>query len=389
MDKIKDKRLCYLHIGLEKTGTTTIQKFLFENFKLLQEHGVLFPQSLCHNTLPILCYLDEKVDNFVLGIGKKNIEHYRKRELQRLEKELENSQQQKVIFSSELIQSRLTKIEEIKRLKAILEQLGFEDFKIILYLREQIGLVRSLFYEAIKWDEITLKEIPNFLEKQKQGGKFYFIKKDKEDFQHICNHKQTIQWYSQIFGKENIIVQIYEKESWKNANLIDDFLYHLGIQKDKKFIVPKDQNKTINGLGLKILDCFNQKFPAFLDEEVNYKRDQSFLKKVQLAFSVDQDKNNVLPIPQEVLQHFWDTNIENNEWVRREFFPHRSELFEKCTPLLYSPFIPSMDNATCSYLDWKDFEKSVMFLLENQLNISQNSRKENPIKRALKWLKSH
>ena len=34
-----------LHIGTEKTGTTSIQKFLFQNRRKLLSSGTLFPES--------------------------------------------------------------------------------------------------------------------------------------------------------------------------------------------------------------------------------------------------------------------------------------------------------------------------------------------------------
>ena len=36
----------YLHIGTPKTATSSIQKFLKENWDVLQEHGYFFPESL-------------------------------------------------------------------------------------------------------------------------------------------------------------------------------------------------------------------------------------------------------------------------------------------------------------------------------------------------------
>ena len=36
---------CILHIGTEKTGTTSIQKFLATNRTLLKANGVLYPLS--------------------------------------------------------------------------------------------------------------------------------------------------------------------------------------------------------------------------------------------------------------------------------------------------------------------------------------------------------
>jgi len=39
------KRVCYIHIGPHKTGTTSIQWFLKENRAELLKHGYLVPES--------------------------------------------------------------------------------------------------------------------------------------------------------------------------------------------------------------------------------------------------------------------------------------------------------------------------------------------------------
>ena len=40
---VKSKNTVYLHIGAPKTGTSAIQKSLFNNRKLLVKHGFIYP----------------------------------------------------------------------------------------------------------------------------------------------------------------------------------------------------------------------------------------------------------------------------------------------------------------------------------------------------------
>lgn len=39
---------CYLHIGVPKTGTTSVQNFLYTNRQVLQKQGFLYPVSALH-----------------------------------------------------------------------------------------------------------------------------------------------------------------------------------------------------------------------------------------------------------------------------------------------------------------------------------------------------
>ena len=43
---MSQEKTLYLHIGLPKTGTTSIQNYLFENREALMQRGVCYPKPL-------------------------------------------------------------------------------------------------------------------------------------------------------------------------------------------------------------------------------------------------------------------------------------------------------------------------------------------------------
>ena len=58
---------CYLHIGTEKTGTTTIQSFLLRNERRLNRIGYSSPkldQEFNHRSLAVACFDDDHRDDF-------------------------------------------------------------------------------------------------------------------------------------------------------------------------------------------------------------------------------------------------------------------------------------------------------------------------------------
>ena len=62
------KPTAILHIGVEKTGTSTIQEFLHLNRKLLAKNGFWFPKSIGmrnHRTLASCCLIDKRSDAFL------------------------------------------------------------------------------------------------------------------------------------------------------------------------------------------------------------------------------------------------------------------------------------------------------------------------------------
>ena len=66
-----------LHIGTEKTGSTSIQKFLLKNKLFLDNQNILVPNSILnkignHRWGPVLAYEDDFEDDFTKSKFKKN-----------------------------------------------------------------------------------------------------------------------------------------------------------------------------------------------------------------------------------------------------------------------------------------------------------------------------
>ena len=141
-----------IHIGTEKTGTTSIQDFLHINRQALIQHGVAYlksPGLTNHRKLPIFCMRDDRVDDYVieLGIVNKEARMRWKREFKKeLHDELDclSSKISSVIISSEHFHSRLCYESEVRALKEMLQK-HFSEIRIIVYLRRQDKLAVSSY----------------------------------------------------------------------------------------------------------------------------------------------------------------------------------------------------------------------------------------------------
>ena len=118
-----------LHIGTEKTGTTSIQRFLLNNVQTLSDKGYLFPSSCEYlSNRNLVIYAKQDVPNGYLGSqldfsdGKENwnseFVSLHKKEVK--EFQADGYVDPTVIYSSEHLQSRLTKKDEIVRVFEIL-----------------------------------------------------------------------------------------------------------------------------------------------------------------------------------------------------------------------------------------------------------------------------
>ncbi|EOI6873192.1 hypothetical protein ACQ6S3_000618 [Campylobacter coli] len=316
----------YVHIGTEKTGTTSIQEFLYINKSIIQKQNYFFVQSIGiknHWDLAFLGYSLNKKDSYILNNSLWNfqaIKQHKKNIFSKIKDEVKFNH--KIIFSSELLQSRLTRKREIVKLYTFFKKIGFTNIKVICYIRDANEMLRSLLSEAIKWEEIDSFELKEEKEEYKLG-----YKKNLFHFHHICNHKQTLQWWGEVFGKENLIVRLFDKNEFYQGDLLKDFIHSIGLEWDDEFIIPPKQNESLDLLGIDLLRRINKFLPLFCNNARNIFRGD--LHHFAVKHFTSKDSHLKFQPPKEVVQSYIDYFEESNEWVRKEFFPHKERLFSK------------------------------------------------------------
>ena len=208
----------FLHIGTEKTGTQTIQKFLYDNIDKFKEKKIhlskliQFPNNR-HLAEMFADYSIFKKDydipnKFFTAQDKKiffgNLKIF-------FENEIEQTKlfADKMIITSEHFHSQLKNINQIKSLKNFLAKF-FNKIKIICYLREQSELAISWYSTVLKGSEVI--EFDNFIKKRVRIDNHYF------------NYYEFLKKWSEVFGKENIIPIIFDFKEKDNKQLITNFL---------------------------------------------------------------------------------------------------------------------------------------------------------------------
>ncbi|EHQ8158336.1 hypothetical protein KSM86_001728, partial [Campylobacter coli] len=300
----------YIHIGTPKTGTTVIQKFFKLNRSKILNKYILYPKTVGdehHQTLAGFAYNISRLTTHRKHLKLyNNYEYinYRKKILKKLKEEICGINE--IVFSSEVFQEQLSK-REIYRLKKYLTFLGFTEVKIIVYLRNTPELFKSLCSMFCKNNE---KSIINLLPY------------DNSRIHHICNHKQTLQWWGEIFGKENLIVRLFDNNEFYQGDLLKDFIHSIGLEWDDEFIIPPKQNESLDLLGIELLRRVNS-------ISSRYTGVQPFIKTFCEKHFTSKDSHLKFQPPKEIMQSYINYFEESNEWVRQEFFPHKERLFPK------------------------------------------------------------
>lgn len=203
----------YLHIGMPKSGTTSIQSFLYDNAEVLSEKAdVFYPllNSSVQNSIDKkINYRTIMIDEYYMHNG--DINCYNRFFEDNFLKKIQENKCSKIVFSEEFIfmYCRDTKIIDI-----FLKH-GFK-VKVVVYLRKPSEYVASLWQENLK----------------PYMDSFYY---SIEDFAKISPvNYELISKFIEKIGKENVIIRPFEKQQWKNENLIEDFLEILDVKNFEK-----------------------------------------------------------------------------------------------------------------------------------------------------------
>lgn len=193
-------KTAYIHIGTHKTGSTSIQFFLFKNRQKLIDRGFLYPLS----GIP-------RKDLFgqhhlaAAFLEKLNLNTYNPDAggWEQVVIEANSFQDLNLIISSENFCLPRFDLEQIYKIKEYLSQYAV---KIVIYLRKQ--------------DDYLISQYCQFIRSNKYFDSFkQFVAETKLSL----DYYQILKPWQKVFGIENIIVKVFDPEQFK-SNLTNDFL---------------------------------------------------------------------------------------------------------------------------------------------------------------------
>lgn len=337
---------CILHIGTEKTGTTSIQQFIFENRALLKKKGFHLFDSLRQPDNRFLAVaamhpstrdgltrnvLRLNTDNEVLAFQNKTIADF-KTEVNRLPKGAT------ALISSEHIQSRLRTEDEVQRLHSILRECGFQSFQIIVYLRNPADTASSLYSTMIK------------------GGRMDATVPAPEDHnvENICNHQKTIEKFSAVFGRENLTVRLFRADKLVDGSAVTDIAHVLGLDLSSgQYAIPAKQNESLSALGLRLLQKVNAQIPVYENGKMRQERAEL------IRHVVEQYANPPFSLTNEQREAYDHYFASSNRWVKEHFFPDEAELFPKLKTSPKPKSVTDQEFNACfqTLMDWWNTRK--------------------------------
>ncbi len=310
IDKIDGANTLLIHIGMPKTGTTSLQNFLYLNNGILEEYGWCYPVLMDGEMEYWKQWELEGSGNGYDLYDYLIISNVKSEWDKRMDISLRYLKDKNVILSAESIYE----FEGDKFIAAVKER--YAKVKVIVYLRRQDRAIESLYNQRIKngTEHRTFEEFigsdgipPNFLD--------YLFKLNS---------------ISKIIGKSNLIVRIYEKQQLVDNDTVMDFLSVLGIPLDRNNLERSSmKNISLGGNYLEINRLTNSirgmESHMSEDEGIDWKVKSDFrdiCAGLSNLYNKDQKECGFFTMDER--ERFLRKFVEDNEQVAREYL-HREE----------------------------------------------------------------
>jgi len=287
------KKTIFLHIGIHKTGTTTIQSFLSKNGNSLLQEGVFYPrEQWIHHRLV------SSDSEGLACISERNESYWRS-----LKKNIEGSGATSAVLSSEGFSKGYagTRPEYIE---SVCEHLKEYDPRIIVYLRRQDSFFESMYTQVIKTGN-------------RQGFSSLNDMLDRIDLDY---EKMLAKW-SAVFGKENMYVRVFERD--EGCDVVANFLEALGLEDTSKFEM---LSRTHMKPGIHHLRALTYVRESLRDSPEIGVAKQILTPFVRATRHWPRDREYRL-IPYETARSILDKYRESNNTVAEEYLGGRESLF--------------------------------------------------------------
>jgi len=311
----------HVHIGTEKTGTTTLQSMANSNRPVLASHGLLYPLAPGkQNHAGLAVYALKSGGRPGLRYtarlrGDDDVAAYRQSVMTRLREEIFDSGCPRVLLSNEHLSSRLRNTDAVLRLVEGLRTIS-DDIRVLIYLRPQYELVVSSYSTSVK------------------SGRATPIRLERSAHEHYYNYDKILELWEKAVGIENIQVRRFLPREFVGGTLISDFFTALGMAVPAELEVPGPRNRSLDANTLEFLRIVNENMPKFVDGDINEARAEILAGLQRISSGAK------FMVSGAALAEIDTTFATSNQAVAERYFPGGGPLFSPFTAVDTVPSPP-------------------------------------------------
>lgn len=302
-------RRAILQIGTEKTGTTSLQSFLAANRAKLRDRGFIYPHfcgEVNQTGLAAFAMAPDRMEPLRAAYGihtPTDVPAMRERMSARAATELGGDET--AIFCNEHCHSRLTSIGEIETLRAFLAR-HFDEIRVCIYIRRQDQVAVSLYSTRLKSGGTDADILP-----RTNGDDPYF------------NYDRSLGLWESCFGRENVVVRLFDRKELVNGSVVADFLRAWDIGAPEDFEETPDLNESVTPKAQDFLRVLNAHIAPVDGLPLDAVLGPLSARLAQLCPGSGAKPTRA------AAQDFYDMYRASNEAVRQRHFPERKTLFSE------------------------------------------------------------
>ena len=230
---------CILHVGMHKTGSSSIQAALHTKLKLDDEH-TYFNLGSANHSIRIFSLFTEKPENYNIhkkrGLNLEEIKLFNIKTKKMLIKEIDACNTDNMIISGEAI-SILSK-KSLMRLKEFMQKY-FEKITIIAYVRPPVSFMESSLQQRVKVGQFNEFNINSL----------------------YPGYRNRFEKFDIIFGKENVCLWKFDPKIFFKGDVVLDFCHRLNIKINLENI--GRSNEAISKEALSLLYTYRKLGPGY------------------------------------------------------------------------------------------------------------------------------
>lgn len=332
----------YLHAGVPKTASTSIQNLLGEHREILNENGYLYPQfKICgkrmfNHGIPFCSLLAEDPAKYHVNIRngltddsviEKRHDEYKKE----ISEQIAGFKGENLILSGE--DFSLMNRDQLMEMKEYLVNLTNSEVLIyvVLFCRHPLSRTRSIIQQHIKGGKLTLE---------------MFATGYKKNYK--LNYKTIISNFSGIVPKKNICVIRFEDAIQNQFGPAAELLSVAGAKPALiRIFENKVYNTSLSYEAIILLNAINNIAPVIIGNKKNPDR-----------IGLRHDKIMTIPgskfcLPVELNRKIWEFFYEDINWLCSTFSLPEYVYEEECVPDVEKVWGPEVFESIKKALHWQ------------------------------------
>lgn len=297
-----------LHVGMGKSGTSSVQFFLRDNREALAQHGVLFPRSAGgarHGQLSLYAKTPEEMVRSPEWARRREADpaRFRRGLRRRLSAEIEKSGLPRVLLTDEVLFGASP--ESLRRLRRLLGP-SSKSLRVVVYLRRQDDHLVSRYQQGVKTGRVL--RIEDWAQ---------------EDMSRLYDYDARLRAHRRLLAPDDLVVRRFEPPRFSAGSLLQDFFDAAGLDIPLEGLQPvADRNVSLDAETVEFLRLLNLHrveaegaVPGVMDN-----RDV-------VARLATGSEGPVLTLPAAFLDRFMEQWEDTNRRVAAEYFGTRDPLF--------------------------------------------------------------